>query len=81
MISINIDPVLIHIGPLTVTWHSLMVVVGIVAAVVLAGRLVRQRSWLSLDTFYSVTIWAVPGGVIGARLVHTGEQALAVIET
>ena len=70
MITINIDPVLLHLGSLTITWHSLLIVVGIIAAVALAGWLVKRRPWLSLDTFYSVTIWAIPGGVIGARLVH-----------
>ncbi len=70
MITINIDPVLFHLGPLTVTWHSLLIVVGIIAAVILAGRLVKQRSWLSMDTYYSILVWSIPGGVIGARLVH-----------
>lgn len=69
MITINIDPVLIHFGPLTVTWHSLLIVVGIIAAVVLVRRLVKQRPRLSVDTLYSITIWGIPGGVIGARLV------------
>ena len=69
MITINIDPVLIHLGPLTVTWHSLLIVVGIIAAVILARWLVKQRSWLSLDTLYSILAWSIPGGIIGARLV------------
>ncbi len=69
MITVNIDPVLLHLGSLTVTWHSLLIVVGIIAAVILARWLVKQRPWLSLDTFYSITIWGIPGGIIGARLV------------
>ncbi len=69
MITINIDPVLLHLGPLTVSWHSLFIVVGIIAAVILARWLVKQRPWLSLDTLYSATIWGIPGGIVGARLV------------
>ncbi len=70
MITININPILFRLGPLAVSWHSLLIVVGIVAAVVMVRWLVMQRSRLSVDTLYSITIWGIPGGVIGARLVH-----------
>ncbi len=69
MITINIDPVLFRLGPLTVSWHSLLIVFGIIAAVVLVRWLMKQRLRFSVDTLYSITIWGIPGGIIGARLV------------
>lgn len=69
MIEINIDPNIFSIGPLAVSWHSLFILVGILAAVWLSSRL-AARAGLSVDTFYSFALWCVIGGIIGARLVH-----------
>jgi phosphatidylglycerol:prolipoprotein diacylglycerol transferase len=40
-----------------------------VVGVWLPARLAAKES-LSIDTLYSLAFWAVPGGIIGARLVH-----------
>ncbi len=69
MIVIGMDPILVHLGPFALSWHSLFIVVGIIAGVWLTTRLVT-RAGLSADMFYSMVIWAIPGGILGARLVH-----------
>ncbi len=69
MISIGIAPILFSLGPLSVSWHSLLIVVGIVVGVWLPVRLVAKAG-LSTDTLYEMALWGVPGGIIGARLVH-----------
>ncbi|MBI4188522.1 MAG: prolipoprotein diacylglyceryl transferase [Chloroflexi bacterium] len=69
MIKIGLDPILLHLGPFFVSWHSLFSVVGIVVAVWLSARLV-SKAGLSVDTLYSLALWGIPGGIIGARLVH-----------
>ena len=69
MIIIQIDPVLFHLGPFALSWHSLFIVVGIIVAVWLSARLVRMAG-LSEARFYSLILWAIPAGVVGARLVH-----------
>lgn len=68
-IVINIDPVIFHLGSLTVAWHGLFMVVGLVVAVLLSARLVA-RAGLSVDQFYTIALIGIPGGIIGARLIH-----------
>ncbi len=69
MISIGIDPILFTLGPFSISWHSLFIVVAIVVGVWLSARLVAKAG-LSVDRLYSIALWGVPGGIIGARLVH-----------
>ncbi len=69
MITIGIDPILISLGSFSLSWHSLFMAIAIVVGVWLPARLVAKAG-LSVDTLYSLALWAVPGGIIGARLVH-----------
>ncbi len=69
MIEIGINPILIAFGPLSISWHGLLMMVAIIVGVWLPIRLV-SRAGLSVDLLFSLAIWAVPGGIIGARLVH-----------
>ncbi len=69
MITIGIDPILISLGSFSISWHSLFMIVAIVVGVWLPARLVAKAG-LSVDTLYSMALWAIPGGIIGARLVH-----------
>jgi prolipoprotein diacylglyceryl transferase len=58
------------IGPLQINAYGLMIALGVVAATWLASRrLVRAGSGTSED-MQSIAVWAVIGGVIGARLYH-----------
>ena len=43
--------------------------VAIWVGVWLPARL-TTKAWLSMDRLYSMALWGVPGGIIGARLVH-----------
>ncbi|MET7393269.1 prolipoprotein diacylglyceryl transferase [Dactylosporangium sp. NPDC005572] len=57
------------IGPIPLRAYALCIVLGIVAACFIADRRLRARGappWVILD----VAIWAVPAGIIGARLYH-----------
>lgn len=55
------------IGPFRL--YGLMIALGVVAAVMLAQR--RWSDWGGDDdTIVSVAVWAVPAGLIGARLYH-----------
>ncbi len=69
MINIGLDPILLTLGPFSLSWHGLFMVVGIAVGVGLPAYLVTKAR-LSVDTLYSIALWAVPGGIIGARLVH-----------
>lgn len=60
----------IHIGPLQLRAYGLMIALGVVAAVWLTGRRVEQRKIGTRADISATAIWAVPAGVIGARLYH-----------
>lgn len=69
MITIGLNPILFELGPFSLTWHSLFMVLGIIVAVWLSARL-AAKAGLSVDTLYSLALWGIPGGIIGSRLVH-----------
>lgn len=73
-ITIDIDPNIGQIGPFLITWHGAFTAVGIAVAVVLTAYFASRRGVLE-DDVYNVALWAVPGGIIGARLLYVLEHA------
>lgn len=71
-LEINIDP-LIHLGPIEIAWHGLMSAVGIGVGLEIA---VRYARWKQLDPnpIYSMSLWMVVAGVIGARVLFLAEN-------
>ena len=68
-ISIGINPNLIDAGPITLSWHGLLTFVAVAVAVWLVARW-GAKDGMIVDSIYSVGVWAIIGGVIGARLLH-----------
>lgn len=60
----------LHLGPLRVTAYGLMIGLGVAAAVWLTGRRAEARDVASKDDIAAVGMWAVAGGLIGARMYH-----------
>ncbi|HEY8476474.1 MAG TPA: prolipoprotein diacylglyceryl transferase [Chloroflexota bacterium] len=69
MIEIHIDPTMVALGPVTITWHGFFTAVGLVAGVQVASRLARGTV-LTEEQVQSAALWAVIGGIVGARLLH-----------
>ena len=69
MIEINIDPVLLRLGPVMITWHGFFTAVGVLAGIWLATRFAVERGFTE-DDIMSIALWCVVGGIIGARLFH-----------
>jgi len=69
LISIGIDPILFTIGSVAVSWHGIFVVLAVIVGILVSLRLGRGAG-ISRDVIYSTAIWAIPAGIIGARLVH-----------
>ncbi len=69
MITIGIDPILISLGSFSLSWHGLFMAVAIAVGMWLSAHL-AAKAGLSVEMLYSLALWAVPGGIIGARLVH-----------
>lgn len=60
----------IELGPLRLNAYGLMIAAGVVAAVWIAGRRLERSGAGTRDDVSSVAVWAVPAGVVGARLYH-----------
>lgn len=60
----------IHIGSLQLRAYGLMIASGVVAAVWLAGKRLAEAGAGTREDFSAIALWAVPAGVIGARLYH-----------
>lgn len=71
-ISIGIDPE-IHLGPVMVTWHGLMTVLGIVAGTWLALVYGRERD-LKTERIIDLAVIVAIAGMVGARLFYLLEQ-------
>lgn len=70
MIEIPIEPNIVAMaGQFVLSWHGLFSFVAVAMAVFLVGRWSPARGVLP-DDVYSIAIWAIIGGIIGARLVH-----------
>lgn len=65
-ITIDVDPVLVRIGHLHLSWYGLAVALAISVALLVA-RHEAQRRRLDPDAMLRVAGWAVAGGLVGAR--------------
>lgn len=65
----NIDPVILQVGPLAVTWYSLSYVTSILAGWYLAGRLALLAPLgITKKNIEDFIVWAILGVIIGGRL-------------
>ena len=69
IIGIGMDPLLINAGPFIISWHGLFTFIAVAAAVALTVYWGRKDG-MSADAVYSVALWCIIGGIIGARVVH-----------
>jgi len=60
----------LDIGPLTLNAYGAMIALGVVAAVWLSGKRLVQRGIGTTDDMSAIAMWAVPLGIVGARLYH-----------
>lgn len=58
-----------QLGPLTIRIYALCLIAGIVAAWVLGSRRWQARGGTA-ESFETILLWAIPIGVVGARIYH-----------
>lgn len=71
-ITISLDP-MIHIGPLAISWHGLMIAVGILAGAWLGSRYARERGLDTEEILPLVVVLAV-GGIVGAKILYLAQH-------
>lgn len=69
MVEIDIGPNLFSSGGVLLSWHGLLSFIAVAMAVYLVGRWAPMRG-IDSDDIYSIAVWAIIGGILGARLVH-----------
>ena len=69
MVEIGIGPNLLSFGTFVVSWHGFFSFIAVATAVFLVGRWAPLKG-IDPDDIYSIAIFAIIGGIIGARLVH-----------
>jgi phosphatidylglycerol:prolipoprotein diacylglycerol transferase len=74
-INIGLDPNIVKIGGLLITWHGFFTAVGIVAGVWLSvGMASSNRVNIDPDTAYTIGIVVIACGLIGARALYVLEN-------
>jgi phosphatidylglycerol:prolipoprotein diacylglycerol transferase len=68
-IHIGLNPVFAHLGPLALSWHGLLTTLALFVALWIASR-GAARAGLDADAVSSVMLWAVVGGLVGARAFY-----------
>lgn len=66
---LTINPVAISVGPIEVRWYGILIVTGIVLAYMVAQKEAVKRG-LPQDFIADLLIWAVPIGIISARIYY-----------
>ena len=69
MVEIGSGPFLFQFGSFALSWHGMFSFIAVAGAVYLVGRWAPLRG-IQPDDIYSVAVWAILGGILGARLVH-----------
>jgi phosphatidylglycerol:prolipoprotein diacylglycerol transferase len=69
VINIGIDPNIFSSGGFIISWHGFFTALGILT-VILWARWQGQKYRIDEDAIYGTAIWAILGGIVGARLIH-----------
>ncbi len=75
-IIININPILVQLGPLAIRWYGLMYVVGIVIGLQSTLPFVRRQG-ITDDQVWNVVGPCIVTGLLGGRLFYVVQQPLA----
>ncbi len=68
-----IDPIALQLGPISIHWYGIIMATAILVAAWLGMAEVRRRGE-NPEVGWSLLLWAIAGGVIGARIYHVIHQ-------
>ncbi|HEU5347277.1 MAG TPA: prolipoprotein diacylglyceryl transferase, partial [Ktedonobacterales bacterium] len=70
---LNLDPILLRIGPFAIHWYGVAYVVAIAIALMVILRWARREGFHE-DQVWGLFIWAAIGGLVGGRLYFVVQQ-------
>ena len=79
-IAIGINPNLVDAGGFLLSWHGVFTFLAVAAAVLLVVRW-GSHEGMVVDVLYSASMWAIIGGIIGARALHVIDFWMKFIST
>jgi len=65
--TFNPQPILISLGPISIYWYGVFIVLGIIGALLITFKLTKYYK-ISRDTVFDLTFWLIIGGISGARI-------------
>ncbi len=68
-ITININPVPVHVGPVPIHWYGVIMAIALLVGAYVFSRQLSKRG-ISSDHAFGMLLPAIPLGIIGARLFH-----------
>jgi phosphatidylglycerol:prolipoprotein diacylglycerol transferase len=69
MIKIDLNPILVEVGPIRVTWYGMMYVFGFIISYLLVRYQVKKRDFgISLEEVGDLYFYLILGLIVGARL-------------
>ena len=69
MIHIGVNPVAFIIGSFSLRWYAVMVLLAIIFLVWWSIRFAKAAGY-DKDSILGAALWAIPLGIVGAKLVH-----------
>jgi phosphatidylglycerol:prolipoprotein diacylglycerol transferase len=69
MFTVNVDPVLLRLGPLAISWYGLAVMAAMGVGLWLTLREARRKG-LPTEPIMDLVFWIAIGGLIGARMLY-----------
>ncbi len=68
------DPIAFHLGPLTVRWYGIMVASAFLVGFFTLQRRARSREGIDEETAGNLTLAAMLGGIVGARILYVAQN-------
>jgi len=69
-----VDPIMVQLGPLTVRWYGVLMMLGVLAATYVAARYVASKGE-NAEHVWDMLLWVLIPGLIGARLYYVFVQS------
>jgi phosphatidylglycerol:prolipoprotein diacylglycerol transferase len=73
MLAIDIDPTIVHLGPLALSWYGLAIATAITVGAWLTWREAARRG-IPTEPLGDLIVWIIVGGILGARLLHVVDR-------